>query len=131
MVRWGHLPRPIKDAIRRAGFRPRCKECFTNCQRVVLFGDLPAAEYYEGIVRIGSGTLIAHAWLVVEGAIVDITLTDATPVRGWTISREDIAKAWGQGKAGAIRLDELDRLEVSMRIEEVTEALRSAREGRR
>jgi len=44
-VKWAHHPPDVKAAIRRAGFIPRIKQCFANCQRVVLFGELDGAAY--------------------------------------------------------------------------------------
>src|SRR2546430_1517457 len=58
-----HHPPEIKAAIRRAGFVPRLKQCFQNCQRLVLFGDLADAVYHEGVVRGGSGHPLEHAWI--------------------------------------------------------------------
>ena len=75
-AQWKHHPAPIKEAIRRFGWRPQVKQCFANCQRFILdnatTGPGLAVEYREGYVQ----TLIPieHAWLIYEGEPLDLTL---------------------------------------------------------
>lgn len=73
-AKWAHHPKMIKEALRQTGIRPRIKQCYANCQRLITSGH-PIAEdleYHEGYVH----TIIPlpHAWLTYGHAIVDLTL---------------------------------------------------------
>jgi len=75
-AKWSHHPKVIKDALRTIRFVPGIKECFANCQRFAIDVDryqLPLdVEYREGYVI--SIIPIEHAWLMVDGETVDLTL---------------------------------------------------------
>jgi hypothetical protein len=67
---------PVVHAYVRR-FRPKPKECFYNGQWFVVFDETDHATYYEGFVSDGSGRLIHHGWLVVNGVVIDPTLEAA------------------------------------------------------
>jgi hypothetical protein len=73
-VKWAHHPKPIKDALRAVGIRPAMKQCFANCQRLMISRHpiVEALEYREGYVV--SLIPMIHAWLIFEGERVDLTL---------------------------------------------------------
>ena len=73
-AKWKHHPRGIKDALQQTGIRPKIKQCYANCQRLLTSGH-PIAhdlEYHEGYVMVLIP--VPHAWLVYGHAIVDLTL---------------------------------------------------------
>lgn len=71
-----HLPQKVREVLDEIGLIPGIKECFANCQRfvvdVALYGLPLDVEYREGYVM--SILPIEHAWLVVDGEVVDLTL---------------------------------------------------------
>ena len=76
-VPWRHHPPEIRRLIRASRFRPQLKQCYANCQQLIIsnqqsgFGlDL---HYREGWIE----TVIPmqHAWLVYNGEILELTLT--------------------------------------------------------
>lgn len=86
-VKYAHHPKVIRDAIRAIGFRPQMKACHANCQRFMMgihrdlrSSALPAdpalarIEYHEGF---SLGLIVfTHAWLVLDGEVIDLTLDD-------------------------------------------------------
>ena len=80
-VKWSHHPKVIKDILRAIRLVPGMKECFANCQRFVTDVDLHGfdlnVEYREGYVV--SILPIEHAWLTVNGEVVDLTLAPDRP----------------------------------------------------
>jgi hypothetical protein len=80
----GHLfpHAPYTDAEARAiprklagqGDIPKQKECFLNAQRLAAHGDFGYAEGY--VLVEGMPLAIHHAWAVLKGKPVDITLRD-------------------------------------------------------
>lgn len=77
-----------------------------------MFADLPGAEYYEGLARVGA-EVFTHAWLVLDGEYVDITLYNTVPVYGWQVTREEIrATLARRGSLGLIRTRELEAAHV-------------------
>lgn len=48
-------------------------QCFRNCQRFVMNLASPLVRYAEGFVMVG-GLVDLHAWLSVNGKVVDLTL---------------------------------------------------------
>jgi len=91
----------VKAAIRRAGFVPRIKQCFQNCQRLVLFGDIEGATYHEGVARSDSGSAVEHGWIVWRGRVVELTNLDLEPIAGYEVpaavlrARLMERRAWG------------------------------------
>jgi hypothetical protein len=75
-ARTDHLPKKVQDILDEIGLVPGIKECFANCQRFAIDVDryqLPLdVEYREGYVI--SIIPIEHAWLMVDGETVDLTL---------------------------------------------------------
>lgn len=70
-VPYAHHPKPIRDALREVGLRPAMKQCFANCQRLLVTSSLDL-EYHEGwAVHL---IPFEHAWLVWEGQRIDLTL---------------------------------------------------------
>lgn len=74
-----HLPKRIQDALERIGLHPNIKECFANCQRFMLgvvdYGIDLEPTYHEGYVM---GLIpFEHAWIEVDGEVVDLTLDDS------------------------------------------------------
>ena len=93
------LPDYVQDLLGRMGFEPRMKECFANCQRFMVdyarlvrrLGLEHEVEYHEGYVI--SLIPFEHAWLVIDGTIVDITLgsdRDIRYLRSYTYSSDEI-----------------------------------------
>lgn len=77
-VRWAHHPPEIKAAIRAAHFRPLLKQCYRNCQLLMVYNDLLGLcldlTYHEGWVL--SVIPIEHAWLEYQGEVLELTLDD-------------------------------------------------------
>jgi hypothetical protein len=69
------------------------KECFTNSQKTLLFGDVEhRLSYAEGLIR-GN---IHHAWLLINDKVVDLTLRPASvgiQVRARKHLRERVTRA--------------------------------------
>lgn len=71
-----------KDAVRSAAVARRIraveKSCFANCQRAVARDpELANATYVEGFaVVVASRLPFEHAWIEVDGAVIDPTLPD-------------------------------------------------------
>lgn len=75
-VPYKHHPIHVKQAIRKANFRPQAKECFRNAQRIVSNWHNYTFRYVEGIVE--SMIPIVHAWIIDEQDVHhDITLNPA------------------------------------------------------
>lgn len=80
-VRWAHQPAIVKELIRRGGFRPMQRDCFTNCSRLAIAARGTPYEscirYCEGWATSRFGGLelpLEHAWVQLEGRIVELTL---------------------------------------------------------
>jgi hypothetical protein len=87
------LPEPVADVFRTMGWRPKLKCCFYNCQRLVIDAhtldrNTAGLTYVEGWVDIGIP--IAHAWLVLNGDIVDPTLRGHAPNAYSEVGRYDV-----------------------------------------
>jgi hypothetical protein len=107
-VKWAHHPPEVKAAIRRASFVPRIKQCFANCQRLVLYGGLEGAVYHEGVVRRPGGAAINHGWIIWRGRLVDLTLRDADPVAGYAVPTDVVRNVvFGRAALGVIYEDRL------------------------
>jgi len=77
-VPYKHHPIHVKEAIKKANFRPQAKECFRNSQRIVCNWHNYTFRYVEGIVSALSVLPIAHAWIIDEQDVHhDITLNPA------------------------------------------------------
>lgn len=76
-VPWAHHPPVIKEAIRAARFRPQIKQCFANCQRLIISWHPVTDElvYREGWII--SVIPMLHAWLEYRGQRIDLTLDRA------------------------------------------------------
>jgi hypothetical protein len=73
---WAHHPPEIRAALRSQGWRPRVKQCFSNCQRFIL-GAIGTEleqhlEYREGWATVSIP--MEHAWLLYKGEVMDMTL---------------------------------------------------------
>lgn len=93
-VPYAHHPKPIRNAIRRAGFRPAMKQCFANCQRLFLDAPELDLEYHEGYIT--SIIPMPHAWLLWEGQRIDLTLRydeDGIEYHGSTAYTRDEVRA--------------------------------------
>lgn len=79
-VPYKHHPTHVKEAIRKAKFRPQAKECFRNAQRIVSnWHNANRFRYVEGIVA--SIIPIVHAWVIDEHDVHhDITLNPAPEI---------------------------------------------------
>lgn len=94
-AKWSHHPKAIKDALRDIGLRPQIKQCFANCQRLLL-SDHPIARelsYHEGYVQ--TVIPIQHAWLVYGQAIVDLTLGPRVAINyldSFAYTREEVRR---------------------------------------
>ena len=101
-VRWSHHPKAVRDAIRRVGMRPMLKQCFLNCQKLLMMSDLEA-EYREGWAT--RAIPIMHSWLVYDGEIVDLTITDKSLryLDSYAVPKEQISRVvFGRGYWGVI-----------------------------
>jgi hypothetical protein len=63
----------VRDCIKRAHIRPIVKECFRNSQLIALRDTEHRLTYVEGFCGFGSFP-IHHAWLLISGKVVDVTL---------------------------------------------------------
>lgn len=52
----------------------RRRQCWKNAQRLQCDWVDPPIKYYEGVILLESGIPIEHAWNVVDGTLVDVTL---------------------------------------------------------
>ena len=79
-VPYRHHPNHVKQAIKKANFRPQAKECFRNAQKIVSsWHNINNFRYVEGIVA--SIIPIAHAWIIDEHDVHhDITLNPAPKI---------------------------------------------------
>jgi len=78
-VSYKHHPEHIKEAISLANFRPQIKQCFSNCQKIVVNQNKHKLRYVEGIVA--SMIPIEHAWIIDENDVFhDITLNPAPKI---------------------------------------------------
>lgn len=105
-VRWAHHPPEIKAELRRLGLAPQLKQCYMNCQKLILRTHLPDLEYWEG----WSDRIIPfdHAWLLWRGEIIDLTLEPETkyPVsnyRGYMVPRDEVLQVLRRGWYGPLR----------------------------
>lgn len=83
----------VRDAIRAAGMRPMMKQCFKNSQRFIMRSDLAdRLTYVEGVV----GRATFHAWLLLDGKILDLTLDkEASDYRPqFTATCREVAEAF-------------------------------------
>lgn len=71
-VPYNHHPEPVRRAIKAAHLRPAMKQCYQNSQRLMVCQNEVKFKYYEGLV--GSIIPLQHAWLELDGKIVDVTL---------------------------------------------------------
>ena len=78
-ARWAHHPERVREAVRRARFRPMAKECFSTSQRLVIAGGDGGIGYVEGYVS-RHGAPIHHAWNTLDGEPFDLTLEVLAPV---------------------------------------------------
>ena len=70
-----HLPARVKQLLREARVCPMQGRAFANVGRTVLHSNQPSLLYAEGYVRpLKKNYAIAHAWLVLNGQDVEITL---------------------------------------------------------
>ena len=82
-------PPAIRRAIRLARMRPLLKQCFANAQRLVINQSEYEFQYHEGIVK--SIVPIEHAWLSLDGEVVDVTLLEKpTILAEYTATPEEI-----------------------------------------
>lgn len=84
-------PKEVRDSLREARIRPQMKQCYRNSQRFIVESDLaPRLTYVEGVVD----GHIPHAWLLLDGQILDLTLEK--PVDEYsprlTATAEEVAK---------------------------------------
>lgn len=64
----------VQAAVQRAGIRPTMGQCYRNCRRTLVLGDVDRRlEYVEGYVR-GRWVITHHAWLAIGGKVADVTL---------------------------------------------------------
>jgi len=82
--------RQIAELTRRAGFSNvnafRIKECYMNAQKLIAqhdsMKDGDKIEYCEGYVAWDDGPIAAdHAWITINGKVVDVTLRAADKQR--------------------------------------------------
>ena len=76
-VPWRHHPPEIRDLIRALRFRPQLKQCYSNCQKLIL-GNIKlkfglALEYREGWIQVRQ-VPVPHAWLLFRGEVLDPTI---------------------------------------------------------
>jgi hypothetical protein len=103
------------------------KSCWHNAQRFLL--EAPAelgVQYREGWVQ--SLIPVAHAWLVYEGRLLDLTLQvdEECYLRSYAVSRDAVRRhVWGSFEYSAVRPERLERLnplaEVWQRYAEMVE----------
>ena len=95
-VRWAHHPAEVVAVLKACGIRPRSKQCHANSQRFLQAAEelRPRLEYREGLVRSQRGTLFEHAWLTLDGEILDLTLDSRQHeyVASYAIEFEEVAK---------------------------------------
>lgn len=117
-VKWAHHPFEIKAALRLHRIRPSARTCHGNCQRLILAAEELEGRlrYHEGIARSGK-LVFEHAWLTLDGHVVDLTLTDCdtTYLAGYEVSRIDIAKAISDERRSFYWFVNPDRLAKMMR----------------
>lgn len=84
--KWAHLHADLKKLIKCMKFRPGIKECYKNCQILMLgarWTELAdRLEYHEGLALSSVGIPIEHAWLMLDGVVQDPTAT----MEGYLIS---------------------------------------------
>jgi len=97
-VPWAHHPKPIRDALRAMGWRPKMKGCWQNAQRFACEAPRHGIEveyregYCQGIIPFD------HGWLMYEGEVLDLTLTPAdvreyTYLDSYAVSRAEVLLA--------------------------------------
>lgn len=82
-VPWRHHPQEIRELIRALKFRPQLKQCYANCQKLMLGNrhlrfnlDLQYREgWYCSVIPV------QHAWLLYRGEILDPTIVPLEPAR--------------------------------------------------
>jgi len=73
IIKLSSLSERAREIIRSAAFRPRQNLCFANAGKAVT--KLDGLQYAEGWVSgDGGNTIFAHAWVVVDGQEIDLTL---------------------------------------------------------
>lgn len=82
-AKYGHLRPELKHLLRAAGIRPQRKQCFANCQQIMLEAQHtrlePWLDYHEGWVVCSAEVPIRHAWLVLDKDLQDPTLDHRLP----------------------------------------------------
>lgn len=63
----------LDAALTRWGQKPQIKQCFHNCQMLAIADRSYRLRYCEGIASGAAGVPMLHAWLVVDGTVVDVT----------------------------------------------------------
>lgn len=76
-IKWAHFPADAKALLRSARIRPKEHQCFVNASQTVMRSSVPGLRYAEGWVRQrGSDQVFAHAWVVMNGKDIDVTLPE-------------------------------------------------------
>ena len=72
----------IKKALKRIGFQPKKKQCFYNAQMIALSDNSGQIKYCEGFAY-SIAIPMNHAWLDINGKVVDVTWDDnGKPIMG-------------------------------------------------
>jgi hypothetical protein len=110
-ARWSHHPDEIRAALRRTRLRPGLKECHANSQRFILRAEelRDRLEYREGWVASGGSRVFEHAWLTLDGAVLDLTLDsrEFRYVTSYAVPFGELARYLAGGNHGFVRPDEL------------------------
>lgn len=79
-VPWAHHPLVVRELIRDAGFRPKVKDCYSNCGKLLLACLDTEYErdflYCEGRFHRHDIMGVPHAWLRYRGELTDLTIVD-------------------------------------------------------
>ena len=115
-AQWAHHPEPVRALIRACGFRPQVKQCYMNCQKLVVFNWLHGSplelEYREGWCQ----TLIPfeHAWLRYEGKELDLPLDEDNSrkyLKNYSVPVQEIMRYhYKSGIFGVVRQDKLVKI---------------------
>jgi len=133
-----HLPAEIRQALRRYGIRPAVGMCHRNSQRFMMDSDYedPALAarltYCEGFASSGQSIWFQHAWLLIDGAMLDLTLEPDPAheyIRRYTATVMEIARYLFAVKSYTwVKLGENERVDdVSRALGTPTSALAAKR----
>jgi hypothetical protein len=104
-ARTAHLHPDLKKLLKDAGIRPGIKQCFANCQQILLAsagflqnGSWPRVPiladrlaYHEGIGLSSVEKMpILHAWLTLDGVVQDPTSQSILHDRSHRYTAEDV-----------------------------------------